>query len=233
MKKSILCAELEAGNIFLPVTKVQTLPVRATISYYSISNNQQGVKSTLPSQSHTNPSTSHLSRGEAPCVSRGGLVWRTLPPASSSATQTWAPSPWPAPGCRHPPPPPRRPSRPPSPPRQACLSSALAPQPNPEAARRLSSSRRRARPGTSRWRKEAGGRGAAWEAAREGRMRGPRKWMDRLRRRAPPGVRSAAARPPWLRAEGRRCSHLRGFSFLIKNKPGAWIHNLPTSLRNN
>ena len=180
MKKSILCAELEAGNIFLPVTKVQTLPVRATISYYSISNNQQGVKSTLPSQSHTNPSTSHLSRGEAPCVSRGGLVWRTLPPASSSATQTWPPSPWPAPGCRHPPPPrlhvpPDNPHRlgepvypPPSRPtrmrrlRVGFPPPAAARDPGPPAGgRRRGDAEQR---GGQRARDGCGGRGSRWTA---------------------------------------------------------------------
>ena len=232
MKKSILCAELEAGNIFLPVTKVQTLPVRATISYYSISNNQQGVKSTLPSQSHTNPSTSpsHLSRGDAACVSRDGLLWRTLPPASSSATQTWPPSPWPAPGCRHPPPPastslpttltasasrsillPRAP-----PECGGCASAFLLPP--PRATRDLPLEE-----GGGGTRSSVGGSARGTDAGAE-EVDGPP---------SPAGVRSAAARPPWLRAEGRRCSHLRGFSFLIKNKPGAWIHNLPTSLRNN
>ena len=44
---------------FLPFTKVQTLPVtvRATSSYYSITNNQQGVKSSLPCL--RNPTRTH------------------------------------------------------------------------------------------------------------------------------------------------------------------------------
>lgn len=133
------------------------------------------------------------------CISRGVPPWGTLPPASSSATRTWAPSPWLAPGCRHRRPRGPRPSRSTSPHRRACpprsLLLLLPPRP-PESAPLPSSSPSRLAPppppcsrvGCSTEK----ARGASWEGA-------PGLPPPPTRR---PAAAVAVALPPWLATEG-------------------------------